>query len=272
MSNEINTVASVRARLGSEFYPEWDQNYCLPKNEVNTNYFVVSGNYGDNECPKLDDISKREVITYEYYWSVLPTSLNFPGAGATYTLAIDSHKTKYINGVSTGEVTPVGYTTSVSGAGFSMLGKSITASENTSSSGRSGSWHFVQNETGWTADGALNQDAASFTTREDLYAQPSQWQWNYDQSGRTSGKQFEVISKTVRLRNGKEIGSTQQNFSYSVVGDYNAQFYAGKDSSNIVSAWPVMQNNTSTNYYADILLTRSGATDFHIGLYQVKRY
>lgn len=101
MSNEINTVASVRAKCGSEFYPEWNQNYCLPKNEVNTNYFVVSGNYGDTECPKLDDISKRNVTTYKYFISVSPNSVawEYNNGLKQITVNVNSRVETYLNNV-----------------------------------------------------------------------------------------------------------------------------------------------------------------------------
>lgn len=157
MSNEINTVQDLWAKFGSGYWHNWSPTQCIVNNEIPKDVFNIAGSYSNTEAVKLDDISKREVITYVYHWSVTPTTLSFPATGGSQALNIDSYKTKYINGVSTGEVTQVGWSTQINGAGFSMSGKTITATPNISTSPRQGSWHFVQNESGWTADGTLVQ-------------------------------------------------------------------------------------------------------------------
>lgn len=279
MSNEINTVQGLWNKFTQTYWHNRAPAEAITYNEVPLDIFAISGSYGGAECFRLDDISKKETITYTYNFAVSPPSIWIPALGGSATFTVVSNKYKYVNGVHT-ETIEVPYDVGnsiVNGNGWSYTKtqNSFTVTrnqENTSTSAPSAEFEIVQGESVKKATFKALQYAATFSTREDLYAQPSQWQWNYDQGGSGVARTFEVISETVSLRNGQVISRSPKNFSYSVVGDYNAQFYAGKDSSTIIRAFPVMQNNTSTSYYADILLTRSGATDFRIGLYQQKRY
>lgn len=279
MSNEINTVQGLWNKFGSGYWHNRNPAEAITYNEVPLDIFAISGSYGGAECFRLDDISKKEVITYTYNFSVSPTTKYIPALGGSASFDIVCNKYKYVNGTHTETIqVPWTYDSRTSALGGWTVADSqnnctVTRNtENTSTSTTDMRIVIKQNESNKTVTFITIQNAATFTTREDLYAQPSQWQWNYNQGGSGVGKEFEVISETVSLRNGQVISRSPKNFSYSVVGDYNAQFYAGKDSSTIIRAFPVMQNNTSTSYYASILLTRSGATDFHINLYQQKRY
>lgn len=71
MNNEINTVGAIQDKFGSYFngYP---REQALTKNEIVGDVFTVVGNYGDTECPVLDDIVKKNVVTnrWEFYTSV----------------------------------------------------------------------------------------------------------------------------------------------------------------------------------------------------------
>lgn len=58
-SNEINTVGAIQDKFGG-YWVEWSRSQCLTKAEIlGSNVFTVNGNYGDTECPRMDDIAKK---------------------------------------------------------------------------------------------------------------------------------------------------------------------------------------------------------------------
>lgn len=80
MSEEINTRAMLRAKLGS--FPAGNDEECMSKSEIlATGLANVVGNYLDNECPKIDDVIKKNVVTnrWDFYTSVGTLSWNING-------------------------------------------------------------------------------------------------------------------------------------------------------------------------------------------------
>ena len=71
------------------------------------------------------------VVTWNYYFSVTPTSLSFVAGGETKAVTVTSYRKKVINGVETSTQENVSWSATISGTGFSKNtdGSSITAKE-----------------------------------------------------------------------------------------------------------------------------------------------
>lgn len=104
------------------------------------------------------------VVTWNYYFSVTPTSLSFVAGGESKTVTVTSYRKKVINGVETSTQENVAWTATISGTGFSKNtdGTSITAASNQSGS-RSGSVSYTQGTSGKTASISLSQAGVQYT-------------------------------------------------------------------------------------------------------------
>jgi hypothetical protein len=78
------------------------------------------------------------VVTWNYYFSVTPTSLSFVAGGETKSVTVTSYRKKVINEVETSTQENVNWTPTVSGTGFSVSGSNVTASANSATTTRSG--------------------------------------------------------------------------------------------------------------------------------------
>lgn len=90
----------------------------------------------------------KGVVIWEYTFTVSSNSLSFGAASETKSVTITSTKQKKINGKNSGSPITVSYTRANSGTGVSGSGTSITMARNPSTSSRSGSVKFTQNESG----------------------------------------------------------------------------------------------------------------------------
>ena len=104
------------------------------------------------------------VVTWNYYFSVTPTSLSFVAGGETKAVTVTSYRKKVINGVETSTQENVSWSATISGTGFSKNtdGSSITAASNQSGS-RSGSVSYTQTTSGKTASVSLRQAGVQYT-------------------------------------------------------------------------------------------------------------
>ena len=104
------------------------------------------------------------VVTWNYYFSVTPTSLSFVAGGETKAVTVTSYRKKVINGVETSTQENVSWSATISGTGFSKNtdGSSITAASNQSGS-RSGSVSYTQTTSGKTASVSLSQAGVQYT-------------------------------------------------------------------------------------------------------------
>jgi hypothetical protein len=59
------------------------------------------------------------VVTWNYYFSVTPTSLSFVAGGETKSVTVTSYRKKVINGVETSTQENVSWSATISGTGFS---------------------------------------------------------------------------------------------------------------------------------------------------------
>ena len=101
------------------------------------------------------------VVTWNYYFSVTPTSLSFVAGGETKSVTVTSYRKKVINGVETSTQENVKYTVSVTGTGFSGSGTTVTAAANSATSTRTGTATYTQATSGKTQAVSLSQAAAA---------------------------------------------------------------------------------------------------------------
>ena len=103
------------------------------------------------------------VVTWNYYFSVTPTSLSFVAGGETKSVTVTSYRKKVINGVETSTQENVNWTPTVSGTGFSVSGSNVTASANSATTTRSGTATYTQTGSGKTQAVSLSQAAEAWS-------------------------------------------------------------------------------------------------------------
>ena len=99
------------------------------------------------------------VVTWNYYFTVSPSSLTFASGGETKYVTVSSYRQKVINGVETTTQENVNWTPTVSGTGFSVSGSNVTASANSATTTRSGTATYTQTGSGKTQEVSLSQEA-----------------------------------------------------------------------------------------------------------------
>ena len=100
------------------------------------------------------------VVTWNYYFSVTPTSLSFVAGGETKSVTVTSYRKKVINGVETSTQENVNWTPTVSGTGFSVSGSNVTAAANSATTTRSGTATYTQTGSGKSQAVSLSQAGA----------------------------------------------------------------------------------------------------------------
>ena len=104
------------------------------------------------------------VVTWNYYFSVTPTSLSFVAGGETKSVTVTSYRKKVINGVETSTQENVNYTVAVTGTGFSGSGTTVTAAANSETSTRTGTATYTQATSGKSQRVSLSQAATAIRT------------------------------------------------------------------------------------------------------------
>lgn len=97
------------------------------------------------------------VVTWNYYFSVTPTSLSFVAGGESKSVTVTSYRKKVINGVETSTQENVAYTVAVTGTGFSGSGTTVTAAANSATSTRTGTATYTQATSGKSQRVSLSQ-------------------------------------------------------------------------------------------------------------------
>ena len=177
------------------------------------------------------------VITYEYSLLPTPTNISFAAAGESKSFNVVSVKQKKLNGNDSGSPVNVGYTTTVSGAGFTKGSNDTTvvAAENTAESQRTGKVTISAVEGGKTAEITLTQAAAVVTYEYTLDVDPDSL--SFIAAGET--KIFSVSSKKQKKVNGKISGpASAVNYTTTVTGE---GFSKGDSEHSVIAA-----NNTGS--------------------------
>ena len=156
----------------------------------------------------VDLTQAASVIIYEY--SLLPTStsITFAAKGESKSFNVVSEKQKKVNGKNSGSPVNVGYTTTVSGAGFTKGSNDTTvvAAENTTESQRTGKVTITASEGGKTAEITLTQSAAGETKVFDVTSNKQK-----KVNGKDSGEPIAVTYTTVVSGTGFTKGSTDHS-------------------------------------------------------------
>lgn len=116
-------------------------------------------------------------VSYNYYFSVSPSSLSFGSAGATKYLTVSSYRKQVINGVEQNQILPVDFSMSGTVTGFTTtpgMGTitpgatggyniTVTASKNSSTSSRGFTLGFTQKNSNKKVDIIVSQSGVSVT-------------------------------------------------------------------------------------------------------------
>lgn len=204
------------------------------------------------------------VITWNYYLSVIPTSLSFVVGGESKVVVVTSYRRRVVNGVETTTQENVSFTHSISGAGFSKnsAGTTITASENVAAA-RSGSVTYTQANSGKTVSVSLSQAAG--VVGWNYYINVSPTSLSYSAIG---GSQSVVInSYRVEVINGVE-STTQQTMPYTrtisgtgFTANTNGTSITAVENTNTSSrSGSVTYTQDATGYNKSVSLSQAAAT------------
>ena len=168
------------------------------------------------------------VVTWNYYFSVTPTSLSFVAGGETKSVTVTSYRKKVINGVETSTQENVNYTVSVTGTGFSGSGTTVTAAANSATSTRTGTATYTQATSGKTQAVSLSQAAVVITYKYRIEPELIS----------VSNAQYGSVTKTVlmykeRYVNGVKDGEEQ--IEYSLLDQSGS--YAPVTSATYTNVW-----------------------------------
>lgn len=207
-----------------------------PTTSVRNGVLTVT-QYESNKKITINLTQAASVITYEYSLLPTPTSIAFVAKGESESFNVVSEKQKKVNGKNSGSPVNVGYTTTVSGAGFTKGSNDTTvvAAENTAESQRTGKVTISAVEGGKTAEITLTQAAAVVTYEYTLDVDPDSL--SFIAAGET--KIFSVSSKKQKKVNGKISGpASAVNYTTTVTGE---GFSKGDSEYSVIAA-----NNTGS--------------------------
>lgn len=211
----------------------------IPENPTNSirNGVLTVTQHESNKKITINLTQAASVITYEYSLLPTPTNISFAAAGESKSFNVVSVKQKKLNGNDSGSPVNVGYTTTVSGAGFTKGSNDTTvvAAENTAESQRTGKVTISAVEGGKTAEITLTQAAAVVTYEYTLDVDPDSL--SFIAAGET--KIFSVSSKKQKKVNGKISGpASAVNYTTTVTGE---GFSKGDSEYSVIAA-----NNTGS--------------------------
>ena len=202
-----------------------------PSNTQRTGKITITMDEGGKSAT-VNLTQAASVITYEYSLLPTPTNISFAAAGESKSFNVVSVKQKKLNGNDSGSPINVGYTTTVSGAGFTKGSNDTTvvAAENTAESQRTGKVTISAVEGGKSATVNLTQAAAVVTYEYTLDVDPNSL--SFIAAGET--KIFSVSSKKQKKVNGKISGpASAVNYTTTVTG---AGFTKGSNDTTVVAA------------------------------------
>ena len=225
--------------------------------------------FTQNESGKTVTVAVTQAagtVTWEYTFTVSPASLSFSEKGETKSVTVTSVKQKKINGVNDGDAVPVGYTRSNSGTGVSGGGSSVTVSENTSTSSRSGKAIFTQNESGKTAEVSLTQSAGKVTYTYSLSVSSQ----NVTLDAKGTAQTLTVTSKRQKYVNGKASGGLedydwnfdlQSGFTYTKVSQTQLRVNGSNNTTTSQKTGQcIIRQKTDGGKSATVNVTQSGGT------------
>ena len=162
-------------------------------------------------------------VTYEYVFSIDPTSGTISANGGDIQVNIQSYKKKYVNDVYTGSNLSVGLSIGyLSGDDFNSINREglpsyviISSGENQNERVLSEIDRFTQDESGKTIDFTFNQEAAVITYKYTFIVNPASFIWA--NSEYTTKKSY-VDSIKVKYRNGNYVSQESVGYSFNAFG------------------------------------------------------
>lgn len=162
-------------------------------------------------------------VTYEYVFSIDPTSSTISANGGDIQVNIQSYKKKYVNNVYTGSNLSVGLSIGyLSGDDFNSINREglpsyviISSGENQNERVFSEIDRFTQDESGKTIDFTFNQEAAVITYEYTFIVNPASFRWA--NSEYTTKKSY-VDSIKIKYRNGNYVSQESVGYSFNAFG------------------------------------------------------
>ena len=166
------------------------------------------------------------VVTWNYYFSVTPTSLSFVAGGETKSVTVTSYRKKVINGVETSTQENVSWSATISGTGFSKNtdGSSITAAANQSNK-RSGTVSYTQTTSGKTASVSLNQAGVQYTITYQSSGSFENTYFVFNSSATPTGTPMQYMAMMGGVEDYQEIWSPNPGYSVNDVAKGNTKTY-----------------------------------------------
>lgn len=265
-SQSVNIVSRKRRLLNGipedwENVPYTTQTGGTSGATITVNEDLISASLNDGNIERnstvtftQEESNKQEVInvtqlvgevTWEYEFSIDPTSMNFIALGETKQYILSTYKKKYIDGVYTDVQERVGIQTSSSDTAFSVTYNNagsgdIIASENTSTSSRTSNIVFTQDESNKTVTLVATQAAGVVTYQ--YFLDPGDTSWK-GVSPYGASKQFYVYSKKSKFINGKQVSSEDIGYTATASG---TGLSCSKSGPNLNVTWA--ENATSSNF------------------------
>lgn len=176
-------------------------------------------------------------VTYEYVFSIDPTSGTISANGGDVQVNIQSYKKKYVNDVYTGSNLSVGLSIGyLSGDDFNSINREglpsyviISSGENQNERVLSEIDRFTQDESGKTIDFTFNQEAAVITYKYTFIVNPASFIWA--NSEYTTKKSY-VDSIKVKYRNGNYVSQEPVGYSFNAFG---LQAFTAKLANDIIT-------------------------------------
>lgn len=169
-------------------------------------------------------------VTYEYVFSIDPTSGTVSADGGSVRVNIQSYKKKYVNGAYTDSDYPVGLSIDyLSGDNFNSINREglpsyaiFSSGENSNERVLSETDRLTQNESGKTIDFTFTQAAAVITYKYIFIVNPASFRWA---NSEYSTKKSYVDSIKVKYKNGKRV--SQESIGYSM-NTFGLLFFTAK--------------------------------------------
>lgn len=226
--------------VNNSHYSLSGNNITAPENTTTDNSWVGTLTVTQQESNKTATISLSQALGVETYGNYIFTvngsstniSQNFSNRGQTITFNVVSTRQRYINSKPVGSAISHGYSASVSGTGFSKTGDSgVTASANSdTSSGRSGTMIFTQNDSGKSITVSLTQPAASITYQ--LRAE------SLDSTSITLSNLNNSVTKNYKVYKDKYLNNSLQSSEELFLNDQYINLSIGSNLTNYVTTPP----------------------------------
>lgn len=255
---EVNYISSITSATSNQF--KINKNTITVGENTIEEKVTETATFIQNESNKRFTVSvslNAAKETYEYTFNILEgtSQVNFNREGGSKTFTVKSKKQRYLNGSPQGGEEDVSFEISVTGEGFSVTGTTLKATENRTTTQRTGNIKFIQNESGKYIDIGIIQAAGSISYKYTFNVSPTEFSNlpNYEPSGIT--RSYSVTSyKEKYVNDNKEGEPIDVNFTVS-----SNQSWCHVTSNNGKSF--TVDENLGYERYATITLTQTENPD-----------